>query len=338
MAKTYKKAEIKKEGATIKISAVIDWKILEEASKVALEDMLAKAELPGFRKGKVPRDMFVEKVGELTILEEGAEHAIATAYPDIVADNKFMPISRPKIRITKIAPRNDLEVEIEVQTMPEITLPDYKKIASGIKEEKADETVTDEDIEKVLHNLQHQIMKTEDEKEVHPEINDDFAKKIGNFENLEALKKNIVENIKMEKSLRVKDKRRSEIAEKLIAESTGEIPDVLISDESHSLLERLKFDLGNAGIKWDEYLRNIKKTEEEILKDVRGDAEKRVRLELVVAKIAREEKLENNTNEIKKEVENIMKMHPSADPMRAEEYVRSIMTNRAVFEFLENQK
>ena len=46
MSKSYKKADIKKEGATIKISAIVDWKTLEEKSKLALEDMLLKAELP----------------------------------------------------------------------------------------------------------------------------------------------------------------------------------------------------------------------------------------------------------------------------------------------------
>ncbi len=346
MSNTYKKATSKKDGMRITISAVIDWKILEEKSKIALDEMLTKAELPGFRKGKVPRDMFVEKVGELTILEEGAERAIADAYPEIVAEEKFMPISRPKIRITKIAPKNDLEFEIEVETMPEITLPDYKKIAGGIKEEKADDTVKDDEIETVLHNLQHQIMNAEGKaggpgghsNEGHPEINDEFAKKVGNFDSLEKLKENVRENIKMEKTLRVKDKRRSEIAEKLISDTNGEIPEGLVVEESRALLERLKFDLGNAGIKWDEYLRNIKKTEEEILKDVRPDAEKRVKLEMIVAKIAREEKFEPNAEEIKSEVEKIMKVHTNADPMRAEEYVRSIFTNRSVFEFLEKQK
>ena len=341
MSKTYKKATSKKEGMRITITAVIDWKVLEEKSKIALDEMLSKAELPGFRKGKVPKDMFVEKVGELTILEEGAERVIADAYPEIVAEEKFMPISRPKIRITKIASKNDLEFEIEVETMPEIILPDYKKIAGEIKEEKADDTVKDEEIDTVLHNLQHSLMHSEgkpDSHETHPEINDEFAKKVGNFDNLDKLKENIKQNIKMEKQLRVKDKRRSEIAEKLIAETKGDIPEVLVSDESRALLERLKFDLGNAGIKWDEYLRNIKKTEEEILKDVRPDAEKRVKLEMIVAKIARAEKFEPNPEEIKSEVEKIMKVHTNADPVRAEEYVRSIFTNRKVFEFLENQK
>ncbi len=338
MSKTYKKASIKKEGSKTTISAVIDWKVLEEKAKLALEDMLAKAELPGFRKGKVPKDMFIEKVGEMTILEEGAERAIADAYPEIVVAEKFMPISRPKIHLTKLAPKNDLEFEIEVETMPEITLPDYKKIASDIKEEKADESVTDEEIETVIHNLQHLVMKSNDEKEEHPEINDEFAKKVGNFENVEALKKGISENIKLEKGLRVKDKRRSLIAEKLIAETKGDVPESLIDDEARSLLERLKFDLGNAGIKWDEYLRNIKKTEEEIIKEARPDAEKRVKLEMIVAKIAREEKFEPNADEVKSEVEKILKVHTSADPIRAEEYVRSIFTNRKVFEFLESIK
>ncbi len=341
MSKSYKKATSKQEGMRITISAVIDWKILEEKSKIALDEMLSKAELPGFRKGKVPKDMFVEKVGELTILEEGAERTIADAYPEIVAEEKIMPISRPKIRITKIASKNDLEFEIEVETMPEIILPDYKKIAGEIKEEKADDTVKDEEVDTVLHNLQHQVMHSEgkpDSHDAHPEINDDFAKKVGNFDSLEKLKENIRQNVKMEKQLRVKDKRRSEIAERLISETKGEIPEVLASDESRALLERLKFDLGNAGIKWDEYLRNIKKTEEEILKDVRPDAEKRVKLEMIVAKIARAEKFEPNPEEIKSEVEKIMKVHTNADPIRAEEYVRSIFTNRKVFEFLENQK
>lgn len=336
--KTYKKAEIKKEGSKGTIKVVVEWRQLEEKAKLALKDMLAKAELPGFRKGKVPEDMFIERVGEMTILEEGAEKAIADAYPEIVADEKFMPISRPKIKITKLAPKNDLEFELEVEMMPDITLPDYKKIASETKEEKADEEVKDEEVEQVLHNLQHQMMKTENEKDKHPEINDDFAKKVGKFENLEALKKQITENIKIEKQLRVKDKRRSEIAEKLITETKGEVPQVLIDDEARSLVERLKFDLGNVGVKWNEYLRNIKKSEEEIKKEVRGDAEKRVKLELIVAKIASKEKLAPNVEEVKRETEQILKVHTSADPIRVEEYVRSIFINKLVFEFLEKIK
>ncbi len=338
MSKTYKKIDVTKDGARVKLSAVIDWKILEAKAELTLQDMLKTAELPGFRKGKVPKDMFIEKVGELTILEEGAEKAIADAYPEMIADKKFMPVSRPTIKITKIAPKNDLEFEIEVETMPDITLPDYKKIAGETEEEKADDTVKDEEVDTVLHNLQHQIMHSDNEKEEHPEINDEFAKKVGNFENLEILKKNIRENIKMEKQLRVKDKRRSQIAEKLINETVGEIPSILVDDESRSLVERLKFDLGNAGVKWDEYLRNAKKTEEDVLKEARPDAEKRVKLEIVIAKIARAEKLEPNAEEVKTEVEKIMKVHTGADPIRAEEYVRNVFINRLVFDFLENIK
>jgi len=154
----------------------------------------------------------------------------------------------------------------------------------------------------------------------------------------DSLTQNYSENIKMEKQLRVKDKRRSQIAEKLINETVGEIPSILVDDESRSLVERLKFDLGNAGVKWDEYLRNAKKTEEDVLKEARPDAEKRVKLEIVIAKIARAEKLEPNAEEVKTEVEKIMKVHTGADPIRAEEYVRNVFINRLVFDFLENIK
>ncbi len=336
MAKAYKKVSLQKsDGSRIKIAASVEWKKLEEKAQEALQAMLLSAELPGFRKGKVPKDVFIEKVGEMTILEEGAERAIADAYPEIIRDQKLLPVSRPIIRITKLAAKNDLEFEAEVETMPDIELPDYKNIAKSVPTEAPDTTVTDEEVDTVLHNLQHQVMKTADEKENHPEINDEFAKKVGNFSSLDELKKHIRENIVVEKELRAKDKRRAAIAEKLISETKGDLPSVLLDDEARALLERLKFDLGNAGVKWDEYLKNINKTEQEILKEVRPDAEKRVRLEIAVAKIAKAEKLEPKAEEIKGEVDKILKMHASADPIRAEEYVRSVLMNRDVFRFLE---
>lgn len=336
MTKTYKKAEIKTENGKTVITAIIDKEVLEEARNSALKEMLAEAELPGFRKGKVPESLFVERVGELTVLQEGAERAIANAYPEIITDNKISPVSRPKIRITKIAAGNDLEFDAEVETMPEINLPDYKAIAKAAAPAETGFAADDNEVNEVIHQLQHRMMPQDGKEHDHPEINNEFAKKMGGFETVDELREAIRKNIVSEKELRAKDKRRAEIAEKISDGIKEKIPASLIEDEIMRMMERLKHDISRVGVKWEDYLKNAKKTEEEIKVEITPDAEKRVKLELAVVMIAEKENLSPSKDEITNEAQELMAAYPAAEPIRAEEYVRNILTNKKVFEFLES--
>lgn len=97
----------------------------------AIKGIQAGLELPGFRKGHVPTKTIEERLGA-RVLEEMAELAFHAAYPEILEQEKIDAIDRPRIHITKLAPGNALEFKIYQTIMPEIDLPDYKKIASEV--------------------------------------------------------------------------------------------------------------------------------------------------------------------------------------------------------------
>lgn len=118
-----------------KIFGEIGLDFLNQCRKDALKHLNTHLDLPGFRKGLVPEDILVKKVGEGSILEETAEVALGREYGNILKSSELKPITRPEIKIIKLAPGIPLSFEITVATEPVFELPDYKKIASDVKEE-----------------------------------------------------------------------------------------------------------------------------------------------------------------------------------------------------------
>jgi len=104
-------------------------------------------ELPGFRKGKVPKEIIEREIGQDKILTEASQICIEENYLKAVLENKIEAISQPEIEILKLAPGNPFEFKANVWVMPEIKLPDYKKIASETK--KREISVSEEEIEKL---------------------------------------------------------------------------------------------------------------------------------------------------------------------------------------------
>ena len=104
------------------------------------------------------------------------------------------------------------------------------------------------------------------------------------------------------------------------------------------MLAQMKGDIERMGLKFDDYLKHIKKTEEDMKKDLRPDAEKRAKSQLALNKIAVEEKIEPNKEAVEKEVAHIVAQYKDADPERARIYVETMLTNEEVFKFFEAQK
>lgn len=117
------------EKSTVEIIGSISTEIWEKNRIQALKNINESITIDGFRKGMIPENVLIAKVGEMHILEEMAEMAISIAYFDIIIDNKIDAIGRPNIQLTKLAKSNPLEFKIVTAIMPEVKLPDYKKIA-----------------------------------------------------------------------------------------------------------------------------------------------------------------------------------------------------------------
>ena len=361
------KITIKKlEKSEVEILGVLPVADFEKYEEKALNVISERVELPGFRKGKAPVAMVKENIKEMELLEEMAEQALYDNYPKILEENKIDAIGRPQIAITKIAKGSDLEFKILTAVLPEVKLPDYKKIASDMIKKNpptggvVDEAMVDKTIldlrkmraEQAAHK-DHEHVEGEEHKPArnasqsdaggeipeseYPAFDDAFAKTFGDFASADALKEKIRANLKIEKETEKKDKLRLAIVEELLKGTECEIPKILIDSEVEKIFYRLEADITNMGFKFDEYLIQIKKTEEDLRKEWRPEAEKRAKLQMIIQTISDKENLKPIEEEVEKEVNNIITMYKDADPARARAYVEQMLENEKVFAFLEKQ-
>lgn len=129
--KSYGNAAVKRlDRSQVEITASIPVEIWEKFRGQALKNLNETVTLDGFRKGNIPENILIAKVGDMVILEEMAELALPKAYMEILTDQKIDAIGRPQISVTKLARGNPLEFKAVSAVIPEIKLPDYKKLAA----------------------------------------------------------------------------------------------------------------------------------------------------------------------------------------------------------------
>jgi trigger factor len=100
--------------------------------------------------------MVLAQVGPLAVLEEQAERALALCYPEALKHHKIDALGYPQITLTKIAEGNPLGFTAVVAVLPDITLPDFKKIASSENKNKESDEVTDAEVEQQVKDILRQ--------------------------------------------------------------------------------------------------------------------------------------------------------------------------------------
>lgn len=115
---------------------------LEKALETAYQKNKNKISVPGFRKGKVPRNMIEKMYGPAIFYEDAANELIPIAYEKALDECEEEIVSAPKIDVTQIEKGKDFIFTAEVAVKPEVTLGKYK----GIKVDEADLAVTEEEI------------------------------------------------------------------------------------------------------------------------------------------------------------------------------------------------
>jgi trigger factor len=237
--------------------------------------------------------------------------------------------------------------------VPEVKLGDYKKIA---KEEMAKKEVAPDISEKELEDAILRIRKSradhsghDHEKMTHeeheklveaslPEFNDAFVTSLGGFKDVADFKGKIKESLLEAKKERGVEKRRIIISDKLIETSTIEIPDILVETELRRIEAQFNDDITQMGVTLEDYLKHAKKTIEDLRKDWKPSAEKKAKLQLILNKIASDEKIIVDPKDIEAEVNHIVEHYKDADRERAAVYAETVLMNEKVFKFLEEQK
>ncbi|OGY56450.1 MAG: trigger factor [Candidatus Buchananbacteria bacterium RIFCSPLOWO2_02_FULL_46_11b] len=137
-----------------------------------------------------------------------------------------------------------------------------------------------------------------------PELNDEFAQSLGGFKTLaeaeEKIKSNLAEEAEHEAAHRLED----EMIDKIITASQfGDIPDLLINSEAKKMTEELAYNLEQQGLKLEDYLTHLKKTQAQVLLEFAPQAIKRVKSALVVRAVAKNENLKADEAEIDEEIQ-----------------------------------
>lgn len=313
------KVEIKKlPKSEVEIRGEIPAPLLDGARKKALKKFGEKLDLPGFRKGHVPESVVLERVSEREILEEAADILLNEIYPIILSEQKLDTIGRPKVSITKLALGNPLEFTVTTAVLLEFELPDYRAIArSAVALAKEDNLeVSEKEIDAVVAEIEKNKMKH-------------------NFQDPNELRAKIKENIIAEKKFREVEKKRAAMIDAILAKTGIELPEILIESEVEKSLAQLKDEITRVGGKFDDYLKETKKSEEDLKKDLRENSEKKAKIQLLFNKIALTEKLEPNKEILEHETKQILEHYPGASEQNARIYVATQLLNQEVLKLLE---
>ena len=177
-----------------------------------------------------------------------------------------------------------------------------------------------------------------------PELGDQLAKSLGQFENLAALKRNINQGLNLEKEMQEKQRLRQEILEKIINKVSWEIPKVLIAEEQNRMLDNFKKEIANKfQISFEEYLKKVKQTKEALWQTLQKRAEARIKGFLALNKISTTENIQVSEEEIKDGVskvlnkyKNIEEAKKGVDLEKLKLYIENEIRNEKTLQFLES--
>ena len=367
---------------TIEVSA----EELEKAIQGAYLKQKNKISVPGFRKGKVPRQMIEKMYGAEIFFDDAANEIIPKAYADAYDECELEIVSRPEINIVQIEKGKPFIFTAEVATKPEVTLGEYKglevdkvstrvaqkEVEAKIEEEaeKNARTVTVEDRavqdgdEVILDfegfvdgeafeggkgenypltigsgsfipGFEEQLVGAEAEKEVEvkvtfpedyhaeelkgkeavfkctvheikakelPEIDDEFAAEVSEFDTLDEYKADVKAKIKEQKATDGKRKQEDQAVEQAIKNASYEIPDAMVDTQISQMANDFAQRIQSQGLTMEQYYQFTGMTEEKMNEEFKPQAVKRIETRLVLEAIAKAENIEISDEKLDEEI------------------------------------
>ena len=359
---------------------------LEKALQSAYMKQKNKISLPGFRKGKVPRQMIEKMYGAEIFYDDAANALIPKAYADAYDECELEIVSRPEIDVVQIEKGKPFIFTAEVSTKPEVTLGEYKglevdKISTRVTQKEVDAKVQEEaeknartitvedrpvqdgdevilDFEgfvdgvafeggkgenypltigsgSFIPGFEEQLVGAEAEKEVEvnvtfpedyhaedlkgkaavfkctiheikakelPEIDDEFAAEVSEFDTLEEYKADIKAKIKEQKASEGKTKQEDQVVEQAVKNAEYEIPKAMIETQALQMVEDFGQRIQSQGLTMEQYFQFTGMTADKMLEEMRPQAIKRIETRLVLEAIAKAENIEISDEKLDEEL------------------------------------
>ncbi|CAG9619539.1 trigger factor [Sutcliffiella rhizosphaerae] len=184
----------KLEGNQGVLTVEVDADTVNQGLEDAFKKVVKKVNVPGFRKGKIPRGMFEQRFGVESLYQDAIDILLPTAYSNAVAETGIEPVDQPEIDIESIGKNEKLVFTAKVIVKPEVKLGDYKGLEVG----RLDANVTDEDVEADLKGLQERQAELVVKEEGTIENGDTVVMDFEGFVNGEAFEGGKAENYSLE--------------------------------------------------------------------------------------------------------------------------------------------
>ena len=131
----------------VKLTVNVPFDELGKEIDQAYTAIAQQVNIPGFRRGKAPRQLIDARIGRGPILEQVVNDMLPTRYEKAVLDNDLNPLGQPEIEITKIEDNDVVEFTAEVDIRPEIEVPDFSEIAVTVPAVSVDDAAVNEELE-----------------------------------------------------------------------------------------------------------------------------------------------------------------------------------------------
>ncbi|MBO9598853.1 MAG: trigger factor [Cohnella sp.] len=380
----------------------VDAEQVAAALDKAFRKVVQKVNVPGFRKGKVPRGIFEARFGVESLYQDAIDILLPEVYTKAVEDTGIEPIDRPDIDVEQFGRGQAFKFKAKVTVKPEVKLGEYK----GLVVPAEDASVGEEEINAELDRLQqrhaelvvvdegpaqlgdHAVIDFEgfldgvpfeggkgenytlelgsgsfipgfedqvvglniaEEKDINvsfpenyhaenlagkpvvfkvklnelkrknlPALDDEFAKDVSEFDTLEEYKADLTSKLQERKSKDLENAREIAIVDKASEGAELEVPEVLVNNEIDNMLKDFENRLRMQGMNLQMYFQFSGQDEAALKEQMKSDAEKRVRNNLVLEEIAKVEGLEVSEADIEEELQNLSKLYNrSADELRS---------------------
>ena len=392
------------EKSMAKLTVTVSAEDFENALQRAYQKQKKNISIPGFRKGKVPRQVIEKMYGAGVFYEDAANSILPGAYADAAKESGLDITSTPQIDVTQIEKGKDFIFTATVALKPDVVLGQYK----GVEVPKPDRTVTDEDVEKALKEEQEKnarqitvedggaengdsvVMDYEGKidgepfeggsaknhtlvlgsgsfipgfedgllgvkggetrdvevtfpedyhaeelkgkkavftckvekvtrKEL-PELDDEFAQEVSEFDTLDAYKADVRKNLETKKEEAARQEIKDNAVSKAAQNSTIEIPAPMIDTQADRMIDNFARRLQAQGMSMQQYMQFTGSDENMMREQVKPQAEIQIRNQLTLEKIAETENIQVSDEELDQEIEKMAKAY-NLEPDKMKEII-----------------
>ena len=407
---------IEKNGNLATIVVEIDKELMEKGVNAAYLKARKSIQIPGFRRGKAPRKMIEGLYGAHVFYEDGLEEIFPEVYQFAVVEQNLNAIGRPSLTDMDINEENVVTLTLTTEVYPEVTLGQYK----GLEIEKAEVTVSDEQVAAELNRMAQNVASTEEveraaemgdtanidfegfdngvafdggkgenfdlklgsgqfvpgfeeqvvgmtageEKDIDitfpenyhaelagkavvfhvklnkvtatnvPELDDEFAKDVSEFETLEELKADIRAKALESAEKSAQSAFETAAVEKAAENTVVDIPNALVEAELDVQMERFAYQLQMSGYSMEQYAQMMGGDVSTMRKAFRPQAEKQAKMTVTLEKIVEVEGLEVTEEDMNAEFESLAKQYELSvekikEMVSADELKASLKTRKA---------